>query len=666
MAEDLKQKKKKTRSPLVGTKIKPTTLDSTTKIDIDVTKALIDDIIEASIGGKLDSTSIDRFTTLSTAREQLYQAIDNMGADSSVAAIIRTLATDVCETADNGHIMWCESTDPNISKFVNYLLNVINVDKVIFGWAWNLIKYGDVYVRLFRESDYNDVLFKKDHVNKATAAQNSNILNENLQENINLKISSINDHYSYYVEMAPDPGTMFELVKFGKTMGYIETPNEVLQNTYLSTNYSDPSLSGGIFNYKVKSSDINIYQADDFVHAFLDNNYSRQPEKVSIFLNDIEFNAGTGGTEYSVRRGKSLLQDNYKVWRERALIESAVLLNRNTKSSVVRTIQVEVGDMGKDNVKKTLSNVKSLFEQKAAINTNSSMSEYTNPSPVENNVYIATRNGKGAVTVGSVGGDVDIKGLADLDQWNNKFYGAFNIPKQYFGYTDDGAGFNGGTALSIISSEYAKSVKQVQGALIQMVTDMINLFLIEKGCKSFLNNFVLKMKAPLTQEEIDYRSSLTNRISAISNLLGLFTDVEDRGKKLKILKALVSTLNYGDEIIAIIQEEIDAAELEALKQKEQQEAEAKAAAEEAERANATTPDADSTADDNLDLPSMESTFGEAIQGQESSTTPEKERLVEETTDLDYLDIGDDLLVENDENLPSPEDLSADIDFTQNN
>jgi hypothetical protein len=57
-----------------------------------------------------------------------------MTLDSSVAAIVRTYAENVCETADNGHIVWCESNNSDISKFVNYLLNVMNVDKNIFAW----------------------------------------------------------------------------------------------------------------------------------------------------------------------------------------------------------------------------------------------------------------------------------------------------------------------------------------------------------------------------------------------------------------------------------------------------------------------------------------------------------------------------------------------------
>ena len=165
--------------------------------------------------------------------------------------------------------------------------------------------------------------------------------------------------------------------------------------------------------------------------------------------------------------------------------------------------------MPKEQVQQTLRRVKEMFEQKTAYVTDGSMSEYNNPGAVENFIYYATHNGQGAISVESVGGDFDPKQLTDLDWWNNKFYSSYGIPKQYFGWTDDAAGFNGGTALTVISSVYAKSVKRIQNNILQALTDAINLILLNKGCKAYLNNFVLRMRAPLTQEEVSYRDYKT-------------------------------------------------------------------------------------------------------------------------------------------------------------
>ena len=200
--KDIDILKTATNSPLIGHQAKPTVLDSTTKLDIDTTKSLVDNIIEAGLSNTLDIGAIESFTQISNARDQVYQLIDTMCTDSAVSSIVRTYSEDVCETADNGHIVWCESSNPNIAKFVNYLLNVMNVDKKIFSWTYCLIKYGDVYLRLFRESDYKDPLFKQDNKNKIRTALHENLeaSTEQLDEAVNLNIRKSNDNYSYYVE----------------------------------------------------------------------------------------------------------------------------------------------------------------------------------------------------------------------------------------------------------------------------------------------------------------------------------------------------------------------------------------------------------------------------------------------------------------------------------
>ena len=648
----------KIQNPLIGAQTKPAILDDTTTLDIDTKKVLVDNIIDAGLSHKLDSGALENFTSISNARDQIYTLIDTMSQDSSVAAILRTYTEDVCETADNGHIIWCESQDPKISKFVNYVLNVMNADKNIYGWTYSLLKYGDVYLRLYRESDYQDTLFKSDSIDTAFSARN--VLNEELNEAVNLNIHAVNDKYSYYVEMVDDPSTMFELTKYGKTYGYIEVPNEERGFDQTET-YS--GISSTAFNFKMKSTDVNVYQADDFVHACLEDNFTRFPETVDIFMNDEDYKNNAHSQAYSVRRGKSLLYDSYKIWREKSLLENAALLNRITRSSIVRKVGVEVGDMPKEQVQQTLRRVKEMMEQKSAVNVGSSMSEYNNPGPIENNIYFATHNGQGNITVDSVGGDVDVKNLADLDWWNNKFYSSYGIPKQYFGWTDDGAGFNGGSSLSILSSVYAKGVKRVQNAMIQAITDIINLILINRGLKSYLNNFTLKMKAPLTQEEIDYRSDLTNRISAISNLQGLFTDIEDKPRRLRILKELIVSLNYGDGIMKEINDEIKA--LEEAAKKETEEAAKQA---ELEANGGETPgDNQATADDKPDSIDADSTEDFDLQPvgvevDEKFETDADGKIIL-TEDQELLDPREFLTEE--DTLPTPDELDEKIDFSEN-
>lgn len=241
------------------------------------------------------------------------------------------------------------------------------------------------------------------------------------------------------------------------------------------------------------------------------------------------------------------------------MLEASVLLNRVTKSSIVRLINVEVGDMPKENVAKTLMGIKQMIEQKAAINKGSGMSEYTNPGPIENNVYVPTHDGVGAISTTQIGGDVDVKSLADLEWYLNKLYGSLQVPKNFFSQNDDAAGFNGGQSLTIISSRYAKTVKHIQNILTQLLKDIFNLILLDKGLDSYINNFEVHIQPPVTQEDIDRMENQSTKVQLSRDIMDMLSDIEDAPARLKILKSLLKNIVTDPDIITELDEQIELA-----------------------------------------------------------------------------------------------------------
>ena len=518
---------------------------------IDTSESLFDNIIKAGIASKLDITELESFSQVSQNRNQIYDLLDTMSEDSTIAAVLETYAEDATEYGDNGKIVWVESADSDVSNYVTYLLDTMNIDKNIYKWVHSLCKYGDVYLRLYRESEYKDPIFQTDEEvydsNKGIQSKEKTPLNEEVK----VKAYKNDDKYVHYLEMIPNPAEVFELTKFGKTYGYIKAD--------VSTQKKVDNLQTQYYQYRFKKKDVEIYDAKSFVHACLEDNTTRTPEEVDIFIDDqtdINSDAHTSYS-YTVKRGQSLLYNVFKIWRELMLLENSILLNRISKSSIVRVIGVEVGDMPKENVAQHLLGIKQLVEQKAAFNEGKSMSEYTNPGPIENNIYVPTKNGVGALSTQQIGGDVDVKSLADLDYFKNKFFGALRVPKQYFGDTDDAAGFSGGESLSLISSRYAKMVKRIQNTILQALTDAINLMLLDKGLNTYINKFTLHMQTPTTSEERDRRENVTSKIAVVSDIMTLLSDIDDVASKLKILKSLLANVVTDSEIIDILQEEID-------------------------------------------------------------------------------------------------------------
>lgn len=503
------------------------------EIGIDTENNFYHNIVDAYQVSQLNLSAIDAFTRVAQTREEVYSLLDTMTEDSIVATALSIYAADATEYNDQGRIVWCESSNDSAAKYVTFLLDTFNVDKYVYKWVYNLCKYGDVYLRLYRESESEDPIF-------------GNKDKKTLQEDVNIKAFKDNDKYIHYVEMIKNPAEMFELTRMGKTVGYIQAKVPVNQ-------FKTDTLTNSLFRYNINRGDVDVYQATEFVHATLDDVSNRTTEEVDIFSEDSE----NPSAKYTVKRGQSLLYNLFKVWREKMLLENSIMLNRVTKSSITRLLQIEVGDMPKEQVTKTMSRVKTLIEQKSALNLNQSMTEYTNPGPIENTVYMPTHNGVGAITMQTVGGDVDVKGLADLDHIMNQFYGALGIPKQFLGDVDDAGGFSGGASLAQISARYAKTVKRLQNSICMMITDLINLMLINKGLDNYVNNFTIRMQAPATQEEINRMDNKQKQLSNISDIMNLVGDIQDDSIKLKILKNLLSTVITDPEVISYVQDEID-------------------------------------------------------------------------------------------------------------
>ena len=527
-----------TDNSIYGNKIKKVTPEGK-ESDVGISDVMYDNIIQSGINSTLDLSGINSLSQQATTRNEMYNIYDTMCEDGQISAVIKTYAEDATQRNAEGNIVWATSSDSNIAYLINYYIDSLNIDKNIYKWAYSLCKYGDLYIRLYRESEYDDAIFGKK--------------NRNLTEDVKIKAFKKNDKYAHYVEMVTNPAEMFELTKFGKTVGFIKSPVDGVivksQNNIDFMNYA----------YKFKRNDITIYPPTEFVHAAIEDNVSRYEESVNIFLNDSDYDNDNNAYSYTVKRGQSLLSNVYKTWRELQLLEASVLLNRVTKSSIVRLINVEVGDMPKENVAKTLMGIKQMIEQKAAINKGSGMSEYTNPGPIENNVYVPTHDGVGAISTTQIGGDVDVKSLADLEWYLNKLYGSLQVPKNFFSQNDDAAGFNGGQSLTIISSRYAKTVKHVQNILTQLLKDIFNLILLDKGLDSYINNFEVHIQPPVTQEDIDRMENQSTKVQLSRDIMDMLSDIEDAPARLKILKSLMKNIVTDPDIIKELDEQIELA-----------------------------------------------------------------------------------------------------------
>ena len=518
------------------------------KVGVDLSDALMQTLADAAINNTIDKAALGAFSSLAQSRDRAYTLIDTMCDDSTIAAVLETYVEDATEYNAEGNILWAESSDEQVLKMVNNILEAMSVNKNIYRWMACLCKYGDVYLRLFRTSQY-------DRIYNATTGDKT--LNESIYA---IKYSE-NDKYATYVEMMPNPAEMFELTALGKTVGFIKADVSTLDK-------HDGGYALPYYTYTFSDNNILIYEPTEFVHAYLEDTSSRVPETVEIVREDatskedIESVDSVTKRTYSVRRGQSLFYNAYRAWRNLTLLENSMLLNRVTKSSIVRIVEVETGSRDPKEIAPYLRRIKTLFEQKMAFSSGEAMNEYTNPGPIENTVYVPKHGDVGAISINQTGGDVDVKNIADVEYYRDKMFGALKVPKHFFSNTDDSVGFNGGTSLSLISSRYAKTIKRLQNTMVQMVTTLVNLMLMDRDLDGYVNKFTIKMLPPTTQEELDRQANLASRVQFVGDVMGVLGDIEEPVDRLKIVKSLLSNIISDQEAMDVIEDVIQRKEKE--------------------------------------------------------------------------------------------------------
>lgn len=484
-------------------------------------------LMQGGSGSLFDAEAISKFRTLSTNRQERYQEFENLLSDATISAAIEMYADDSTQyNYRSGKVIWAESDDVDIQKAANRLIDVLRINEKAWTHIYALCTYGDVYLRLYRNGDMSDYAQMYDSA-------------KNGQSVVRVKPKDGSRKIEEYIEYVDDPSTMYDLQERDKTCGFIRV---------MGSESGDSSPAGtymSMFSHAVNVSDVDLYDATSFVHICLAGNIDRHPELMTVK------NTNGSVSVYKVKTGKSILADAYPASQTVALLEDSMLLNRLTKSALIRILQIEVGNMPKAEAESVLRRVKNLIEQKIALNKqNGVVASYNSPGPMENVIYVPTKEGKGQITPTNLGGDVNVKDIVDVDYFNNKKLSALKIPKQYLNY-DAPEGLGNGTSLTKLSSRYAHTVMRIQNAYISGITTLLNILFADKGL-DYINKFTIKMVSPSTLEDTERDEQIQTRLDQASSILQLMQDlVDERGIK-EVLEWLLSDYLSLSDIAEIV------------------------------------------------------------------------------------------------------------------
>ena len=516
----------------------------------------IDEAIEA--GKRVDFSDLMNITQLKGNRNQKYAAFEEMVADGRIGAAVEMYANDTVQYSPDGKVVWVESSDSEVAQYANQLIEDLGIAENIWSYAYCMWLYGDVYLETFENTSYRN--------NKPTLLVEPTKLNPNVRTQVKIQGSKL----ERYIEKVPNPAEIYDLQYKGKTSGFIRSIDDF-----------DSTTENNTYIYSTIYNEINILNPTKYVHICLSPNINRRPEKFKLIkelkenkdkngridISDIESSGGE--LSFIVKTGQSILENVYGAYQTLKLKEESVLLERITKASITRIIQVELGDLPESKKRQKLQEIKNQIEQQLQVNKQAgTIQSRAGAQPIENIIYTSTRQGKGAISTVNIGGDVNIGDLADVEDSENKVYGALLTPKALLGADMDGTGLSNGGSLTEMNTTYARRIKRGQIALCSGLKTLINIFALADGLgDKVVNNFEVKLTPIITVEDNRRDELMQTKIRNVNDIMALFNNIEqvDEDIKLEMLTNWLSSYLNQQDIVDILDT--------SLKEKEAEEAE---------------------------------------------------------------------------------------------
>lgn len=526
----------------------------------------IDEAIES--GKRVDLTDLLNITTLKGDRNTKYSIFEEMVADGRIGSAVEMYANDAVQYGPEGKLLWIESADPLVTYYGEKLIKDLGISENLWSYAYCLCLYGDVYLELFES-------------NSPTGAK-PGLLLEPIRKDTSVRkqVNVAGTKLERYVEKVANPAEIYDLQIKGKTAGFVKSETDELQSQALKNTY----VYSGVVSDKVT-----VLNPTKYVHMCLSPNINRFPEKFRLIREETEKITKEGyidgsnseetahGLTFTVKSGQSILENVYGPYQTLKLKEDAVLLERVTRSSITRIIQVELGDLPESQKRQKLQEIKDQIEQQLQLNKESgTIQSRPGAQPTENIIYTTTKNGKGAITSVNIGGDGDVGNLEDLDKSENKLYGSLLIPKALLGADMEGSGLSNGGSLTEMNTTYARRIKRIQVALCSGIKTLINIFAISDGIGSkIVNNFDVHLTPITTVEDIRRDELLQNKIRNVNDILSLMNNIDaiDETTKLNMIIQWLTSYLSQQEIVDIINERLDEMKKEELRGNDSKESE---------------------------------------------------------------------------------------------
>jgi len=219
------------------------------------------------------------------------------------------------------------------------------------------------------------------------------------------------------------------------------------------------------------------------------------------------------GLDSSWPFGQSVLENVYKVFKQKELLEDALLIYRVQRAPERRVFKIDVGNMPSHMAMAFVERIKNEVHQRRIPSANggsgSMMDATYNPLSINEDYFFpTTADGRGS-SVDVLPGGQNLGEIDDLRYFNNKLSRGLRVPSSYLptGPDDSPAPLNDGRVGTALIQEYRfnQYCMRLQNQISQKLDDEFKMFLRWRGFNIDSSIFTIKFNSP--QNFASYRQA---------------------------------------------------------------------------------------------------------------------------------------------------------------
>ena len=438
----------------------------------------------------IKQVSQERKTRLTEYRQML--------SDGITLSAIELMAEDATQPdPDTNKSIWitCPQYPQLETEINNFLQHNFNAETNLYAIAFNLAAFGDAYLNTF----YSDEAYKK--------------AGNRISEYFQIETAEFITH----------------IYQYGKPAGFLTNKNPNSQ--------------------RQQQEEQIILDEKDFIHFSIDNglNYA------TINLQTNDNNNNTINTTYTIKYGNSMLEAARQNFKTLGLYKDLMILARLTRSQFYRLVSIDVGQADDRETTRMIKEVRDVIQNSQSIQPQKSINTISSPLSTGGNVYFPTRNGKGSVSIETIGQDFNVSEMADLDYFDDQYYGALKVPKQFLGQADELPQGIGESSLTRLDIRYARTIKRIQKA----IKEGINKLIIWKfqldnfnTTINYLPPYDIHMKNISSAESLEQTEASEQNAQRIEKILDIIERIDNNNyiNKFKILPQILDSINTNPQI----------------------------------------------------------------------------------------------------------------------